>query len=541
MSLSAASSSIIRLCSICGTRYAHGTEHQCAGQQKRASEGGDLIGAILGERYRIVSALSKGGMGVVYKAQHIVLDKPVAVKVMLTTQDDAAHQRFLQEAKLASLVHHPNIVDIIDFGVLTSREPYLVMELLVGQTLADAIAQGPLSARRVCSVAAQVARGLHAVHEKGIIHRDLKPANIFLIRPSSASAVVPAVPAGDGRAAADAAAGAAETDEVAKVVDFAIATVVAQDTIPRDDLPPGQTPARLTVPGMVMGTAEYMSPEQAQGMKTDHRADQYALGCIMYEMVTGRAPYQGTTPAATMLKHLTERPTPPSRVRPERNIPAALESIIDRAMALRPDDRYESMSALERELMMLGDNLRNRPNSTAALKLPALPDLAKLAQRSIKPTRTGFYALGVGFLVCLLIIGGLVVKLRRTTQQVRRVTADVQNLTQKANTPTILWVIKSDPPGAQVVRSTDQTVLGTTPWRHEMIQGTGQVQVELKLEGYQPVQLKLSRASDEQRTSALQPIPVTKPAVKKGASSKKVKGKKRAGSVRDNDDVAIFK
>ena len=122
MSLSAASSSIIRLCSICGTRYAHGTEHQCAGQQKRASEGGDLIGAILGERYRIVSALSKGGMGVVYKAQHIVLDKPVAVKVMLTTQDDAAHQRFLQEAKLASLVHHPNIVDIIDFGVLTSRD-----------------------------------------------------------------------------------------------------------------------------------------------------------------------------------------------------------------------------------------------------------------------------------------------------------------------------------------------------------------------------------------------------------------------------------
>jgi serine/threonine protein kinase len=180
-------------------------------------------------------------------------------------------------------------------------------------------------------------------------------------------------------------------------------------------------------------------------------------------MVTGFVPYQGTTPAATMLKHLTERPVSPSKVRPDRNIPAALESIIDRAMALRPEDRFESMSALERELVMLGDNLRSRPSSTAALKLPNLPDLAKLAKRSIKPTRTGFYALGAGLLVSLLVIGGLVIKLRRTTQQVRRANADVVTPASKPGPTTVVWVVDSNPKGAQIVRTADGTVLGTTP------------------------------------------------------------------------------
>lgn len=535
MSLSAATSSIIRVCSVCGTRYAHGTAHSCAADRKSSSEGDDLLGAILGERYRVVSAISRGGMGVVYRAQHIVLDKAVAVKVMLQTQDEGAHQRFLQEAKLASLVHHPNIVEIFDFGVLTSRQPYLVMELLVGQTLADAIAQGPLSARRVCSVAAQMARGLAAVHEKGIVHRDLKPANIFLIK----------APAGPPDANAAAAATSPENsaqEEVAKIVDFGIATLVAPDATPRDDATPTPSPARLTVPGMVMGTAEYMSPEQAQGLKADHRADQYAVGCIMYEMLTGQVPYQGTSPAATMLKHLTERPQPPSKIRPDRNIPAALETIVDRAMALRPDDRFESMAALERELVMLGENLRSRSPSTASLRLPSLGEIAK---RTIKPTRTGFYALAGGLLVCLLVISGLVIKLRRTTQQVRQVTAIV-NKAQKdvpAKPVTVLWQLDSEPTGASVVRVADGSILGITPWRYESSQAKGLVAVQLQLDGYQPLSLKLSRENDETIKSELEPVARSSKGTSKKSQkiSKKTKSKKRGGSVRDNDDVAIIK
>lgn len=178
MALSAATSSMAKVCSVCGASYPDGTAHQCAMSGPQPFEEDNLLGVVLGERYRIVSCLSRGGMGVVYKAQHTVLDKPLAIKVMLQTQDEAARQRFMQEAKLASSVQHPNIVDIIDFGVLPSQKPYLVMELLVGQTLADAIFMGPLSPARTCHIAAQVARGLHAVHQKGIIHRDLKPAKV---------------------------------------------------------------------------------------------------------------------------------------------------------------------------------------------------------------------------------------------------------------------------------------------------------------------------------------------------------------------------
>jgi len=520
------------VCSVCGTRYAHGTAHSCSVDRKSAQEGDDLLGAILGERYRIVSAISKGGMGVVYRAQHIVLDKPVAVKVMLQTQDEGAHQRFLQEAKLASLVHHPNIVEIFDFGVLTSNQPYLVMELLVGQTLADAIAQGPLLARRVCNIAAQVARGLAAVHEKGIIHRDLKPANIFLIKQPTAGAESPSAAASEN----------ALPDEQAKVVDFGIATLVAPDATPRED--GHQTPARLTVPGMVMGTAEYMSPEQAQGHKTDHRADQYALGCIMYEMLTGQVPHQGTTPAATMLKHLTDRPIPPGKVRPERNIPAALEVIVERAMALRPDDRFESMSALERELMMLSENLRTRNPSTASLRLPNFGELAK---RTIKPTRTGFYALAGGLLVSLLIISGLVIKLRKTTQQARQVEKIAAKALMEAkpkDAAQVVWKLASTPSGAEVVRLADGVVLGTTPLRFEADAGTGREAVQLRLDGYSAVTLQLNRAGNEELQQDLQPVAVAAASSKKSSkksSSKRVKGKKRGGSVRDNDDVAIIK
>jgi hypothetical protein len=199
LSISAAPTSVTRVCSVCGTSYLQGTAHACLSGNAAIADGDDLLGAILGERYRILSLLTKGGMGVIYKAQHTVLDKPLAIKIMLQAQDDAARQRFLQEAKLASLVRHPNIVDIVDFGVLTSKQPYLVMELLVGKTLADVIMEGPLPAARVCHIAAQIARGLHSVHQKGIIHRDLKPATGAAARPLAAA---PSAATPSGQAAA---------------------------------------------------------------------------------------------------------------------------------------------------------------------------------------------------------------------------------------------------------------------------------------------------------------------------------------------------
>lgn len=181
MEPSASVTSISKICPACRAVYPKGVVHNCplggdaSTAPASAADSDEMIGALLGDRYRIVSRLSRGGMGAIYKAEHVVLSKPLAIKIMLSSEDEAARQRFLQEAKLASLVHHPNIVDIADFGVLDSGQPYLVMELLVGKTLADVIDAGPVAPERASNIAAQIARGLHAVHQKGIIHRGLIP------------------------------------------------------------------------------------------------------------------------------------------------------------------------------------------------------------------------------------------------------------------------------------------------------------------------------------------------------------------------------
>ena len=161
---------------MCGTAYLQSAGHVCplGGSTEKSDDG--LEGAVIDDRYRIDKMLSKGGMGMVYQATHTVLDKPLAFKVMLQPQDEAARQRFLLEAKLAVQVRHRNIVDVVDFGVLSTNQPFLVMEFLVGQTLAELIEQGPIPPARMCFLASQVACGLGEVHRKGIVHRDLKPA-----------------------------------------------------------------------------------------------------------------------------------------------------------------------------------------------------------------------------------------------------------------------------------------------------------------------------------------------------------------------------
>ncbi len=280
-----------------------------------------LLGTTIDGRYAIEAALGEGGMGVVYKARHVLIDKTVAIKILRkeAAQDAASVQRFIQEAKSASKINHSNIVDITDFGVLSDGHAYFVMEFLQGQTLAQAIHEGPLDPVRVCVISAQMARGLHAAHQKGIVHRDLKPENIFLLEREGNSDYV-------------------------KIVDFGIAKVGG-----------GQ---RLTQVGMVLGTPEYMSPEQATGQETDHRVDQYALGCIMYEMLTGVVPFLGERPAQTLTKHVFEAVVPPTQRKPELGIPAVLEAVVLRTVAKKPAERFPSMRDLELSLSQVEADLR---------------------------------------------------------------------------------------------------------------------------------------------------------------------------------------
>ena len=351
---------ITRVCATCQQVYGYKDTHTCpkGGQVEPPQD--PLVGATIGGRYLIESFLSAGGMGVVYRAKHSVLGKPVAIKLLKEAQDPMMQQRFLLEAKSACHIGHENIVDITDFGVLHDGRPYLVMEFLQGQSLEAIIAKNPLPPVRAVRIAEQIARGLYAVHEKGIIHRDLKPGNIFILE--------------RGRR------------DFVKILDFGIAKVMEGTRESLSGEGSGLPNLRATATGMVLGTPEYLSPEQGAGEAIDQRVDQYALGCIMYEMLTGHVPFQGNGPMSTLMKHLTEKPVPPRKKRPDLNISEQLEKIVLKAMAQQKQNRFSTMEELGNELQNLLESgvLPPDPISPSSISVPqpastpraAVPDLA---------------------------------------------------------------------------------------------------------------------------------------------------------------------
>ena len=370
MPISSVKTRVVKVCPHCGKSYDLNGLHSCAvtppgvarEDRKRPPED-PLIGATLGDRYEIKERLSQGGMGVVYKARHKVLGRSVAVKIMLKQKDEAAQERFLQEAKIASTLTHPNIVYISDFGVLDDGRSYIVMEYLQGQTLSRVLLRGRLSPARSCQIAEQIADGLQAVHEKGIVHRDLKPDNILLLSQVSQA----------GR------------EDFVKILDFGIALFGEQrGTSSSGNLVPPivgeEEPAvedalqrRFTVPGMVMGTPAYMSPQQAQGEELDGRSDQYALGCILYEMLSGVVPFDHRRNVAKVLMgHITGRVVPLSERLPPGTIPPTLDALVLRLLAKFPDQRFASMAevgaALGQELKVL--NPTAEVDALSSVRLP---------------------------------------------------------------------------------------------------------------------------------------------------------------------------
>jgi len=277
----------------------------------------DLIGSEVDGRYRVLELIGEGGMGKVYLAEHVEIGKRVALKVLHPSYSRMPDlvERFRREARAASKIGHPNIVDVTDSGTTADGSVYFVMEYLEGVELGSVIErEGALDVARALKITGQICRALSAAHREGIIHRDLKPENIYLITR-------------DG------------TADVVKVLDFGIAkTTEAEAARER----------RLTSPGMAMGTPEYMSPEQAAGRPADARCDVYALGAILYEMVTGIPPYSGDNFMEILTKKATQDPPPPSAVRAE--LASQVSDLVMAAMARSPDDRPQTMEALEYEL-----------------------------------------------------------------------------------------------------------------------------------------------------------------------------------------------
>jgi serine/threonine protein kinase len=317
-----------------------------------------LIGQTLDGRYFILRKLGEGGMGFVYAARHAVIERPLAIKVLKrdAIRDPATTLRFVQEARAASRIGHPNIVDVTDFGTTPDGMTYSVMELVNGPTLAKIIrADAPIPPERSIGIALQIARALGAAHAKGIVHRDLKPENVFLT-------------ARDGH------------PDFVKIVDFGIAKV-----LPISGADPNAP--KLTRAGSVFGTPEYMAPEQAAGRSDiDGRVDIYALGTILYEMTCGRVPHKSNSLVRTIAMQMLDPITPLSQVRPELAVAPALERVVMKALAKNRDDRYATMAALSADLNGVLADLRV-PEPT--LSLPPIPPGADpIPSEPAKPRRS---------------------------------------------------------------------------------------------------------------------------------------------------------
>ncbi|MCG8423831.1 MAG: serine/threonine protein kinase [Proteobacteria bacterium] len=318
-----------------------------------------LIGTVLDGRYEIQRKLGEGGMGVVFLAKHIVIEKLVAVKILKrgAARDQNVVRRFVQEARAASRIGHPNIVDVTDFGTTKDGMTYSVMEYVEGDTLSQLIAgKAPVEAARVLPVIAQLAKALGAAHAKGIVHRDLKPDNVFVL-------------ARDGRR------------DFVKIVDFGIAKVIPIDG-DRENV------RRLTHAGSVFGTPEYMAPEQAAGRSdTDHRIDIYSLGTIFYEMMVGQVPHKGDTTVRTLAMQMLDEVVPPRQVRPDLDISGDIEWVILKALAKKRTERIQTMSELLEHLERVSGGVPLEQPLSASARLArtaAAPDANTLVPQSLR-------------------------------------------------------------------------------------------------------------------------------------------------------------
>lgn len=340
----------IRQCSKCERRFDAGETvcpHDGTILSDTVSFEEQAVGKTLDGKYRIDGFLKRGGMGAVYRGTHVMLNKPVAIKLIkpeLVSSTDVV-QRFLREARAAAHLSHPNIVTVHDLGQTADGMLYIAMELVDGSSLKELIvAEGAWEPKRTVRLFKGICSALALAHREGIVHRDLKPQNIMVSHDS-------------------------EGNEIPKLLDFGIAKTFEP------------TSPALTSTGMVLGTPHYMSAEQAKGQPADKRSDLYALGVILYEMLVGKVPFDDTSIPQILIKHLNEAPTPPNAR--GANIPAELEAVVLRCLEKEPDNRYQSAE----ELMSALDVVPDTAVHDAALPTIATTPAPVAATNPVEATR----------------------------------------------------------------------------------------------------------------------------------------------------------
>ncbi|NBY45660.1 MAG: Stk1 family PASTA domain-containing Ser/Thr kinase [Acidimicrobiia bacterium] len=431
---------------------------------------------IVNERYEIGKRIGRGGMAEIFQARDILLDRPVAMKVLFPefATDPAFVERFRREAQAAANLNHPNIVAVYDWGKVNNTY-YIAMEYVNGRTLADILKQsGTLTPMQVCDVMSEVASALISAHQNGVIHRDIKPGNILV-----------------------------STTGQIKVADFGIARALGAGV-----------EQGLTQTGAVMGTATYFSPEQAQGVSTDQRSDIYSLGVVMYEMLSGVAPFTGENAVAIAYKQVHEHAMPLDQRL--TSIPPEVSAIVAKCMEKSPDDRYSSAEEVRDELRRFVEGMpvlavsEKTESSRATQVLPQtdinattvisaqdvatelLPKISPTATKQTNyppyddksPQRTAVFVFGALFATIVLLAGGLFLyqTLTRNSANASITVPDVRNLTVKQASEQLLAsgftpipyaatkdgvgndiVYAQDPPPSVLARSGDQITITYNP------------------------------------------------------------------------------
>jgi len=330
----------MKVCPVCGKEYSN-TSTLCPVDGEVLQTTADpLIGETLAGKYLIEELIKSGGMGSVYRGKHILMDKRVAIKVLRPSlaMDDAVVARFSREAKAASRISHPHAVNVTDFGESENGVVFLVMEYLDGRTLKEIIkSEGAIPLARTVEIVRQVSGALDVAHEQGVIHRDLKSDNIMLSQTNGG--------------------------EWAKVLDFGIAKI---------QQPEGALDMDITAANLVIGTPQYMSPEQcSHSGPIDARSDVYSLGIIVYEMLAGRVPFSGESPTVIMMKQVQDEP--PSIFEFQPDLPAGIGSVVTRALAKQPVDRFQSAGDLSRALNEVSQTERDSVLVAAPATTPNTP------------------------------------------------------------------------------------------------------------------------------------------------------------------------
>lgn len=480
------------ICPKCRTSYSSSVVEICYRDGEKlvdhdafmAEERDPVRGRTIGGKYHILERIGVGGMGTVYKASQAGLRRHVAVKILKPelTGDPDTVARFSREATAMSLLTHPNTTRVYDFGQTDDGLLYLVMEFLEGELITERVARlGPLPGLEALRTTQQILRSLAEAHTKGIIHRDLKPDNIFVARV------------------------AGHRTAVVKVLDFGIAKIVTPDRA---------VDQFETQAGTVFGTPRYMSPEQAQGAPLDRRSDLYSVGAMLYQMLTGRAPFTDDDAVVVMAKHIREMPEPPRQVVPERPIPEKLEAVVMRALAKEPDQRFQTANQFDAALegcvieVLAAEAASGRPVKRSVTRRNLIWGLSAfvLAGASYAGLRVftkysdpPLHVASLREPAAPLLSVDASLAPPEPTVEAHAPAPEEEPVLAEGPDPAVV-AIRSDPDGALVYRNGE--ALGATPISLLVKADEEFVRIELRMDGYQPLAAELT-AKDGERMLTL--------------------------------------